>query len=414
MVIQRTRRSTGSKRAEPNEAPAAPQPPHSQKASGSGPFDREAYREGAVAKPLEASPAVVLPSLPLGDPAPLSADQLPENQPDARFAGKTPALARPADPLPAFLGGPLTKHSRILGPDPSVPWRAKSVMNPTAITKDGKVYLLVRAEDHSGAGQWFGTSRIGLAESSDGINFTVRDEPVLGPTEPYEAHGGCEDPRITEIDGKYYLTYTAFSYDDKMARLAMAVSDDLVHWEKKGPLFPDFHNPPNPDGWTKSGALLPQKVNGEYLMYFGDAKVFLARSKDLVHWQADPEPVLEPRPGYFDGNLVEPGPAPWLDDEGNVHLLYNGDAPPPVGSDEAGGYASGEVVFSGADPRQIVSRSSTPLLKVTEPDEMTGQVGNVLFLEGKAELNGKVFLYYGMADSYIGVAEAPAAGAKKA
>ena len=92
----------------------------------------------------------------------------------------------------------------------------------------------------------------------------------------------------------------------------------------------------------------------------------------------------------------------------NIHLLYNGDAPPPVGSGKPGGYASGEVVFSGKDPRQVLSRSSTPILSVTEPEEMTGQVGNVVFLEGKAELNGKVFLYYGMADSYIGVAEAPA------
>src|SRR5207247_3889035 len=101
-----------------------------------------------------------------------------------------------------------------------------------------------------------------------------------------------------------------------------------------------------------------------------------------------PPPVLSERPGYWDGRIVEPGPAPEIDEDGNIRLLYNGDAPPD-------GYGAGEVVFSGKNPRQVLRRSSTPFLKVTEPWEREGQVGKVVFLEGMVRFKGKIFLYYG-------------------
>ena len=81
-------------------------------------------------------------------------------------------------------------------------------------------------------------SHVGLATSDDGINFERHPEPVLSPTEPYEEFG-CEDPRVTEIDGTYYLTYTA--WDRMNAQLCLATSTDLFTWEKHGPMFPDFN-----------------------------------------------------------------------------------------------------------------------------------------------------------------------------
>ncbi|MCI0419163.1 MAG: hypothetical protein L0312_08090, partial [Acidobacteria bacterium] len=111
-------------------------------------------------------------------------------------------------------------------------WEAKDVFNPAAIVKDGKVYLLYRAEDRTGIGKWNGTSRLGLAVSDDGLHFQREPEPVLVPTEEYEKPGGCEDPRIVEHDGSYYVTYTA--YDGKQARLCLASSKDLRRWTKHG------------------------------------------------------------------------------------------------------------------------------------------------------------------------------------
>ena len=174
-------------------------------------------------------------------------------------------------------------------------WEAKDVFNPAAIVREGRVHLFYRAEDFSGAGQWNGTSRIGLATSEDGLHFTRDAEPIVSPSEDYELPGGCEDPRVVEAEGRYWLTYTG--YDGANARLCLASSTDLKTWEKHGVLFPELE-------WSKSGAILDVPIDGQYLMYFGDTQLWLARSTDLVRWQLDPEPVLSPREGLFDSRLV--------------------------------------------------------------------------------------------------------------
>src|SRR5262245_43081259 len=164
---------------------------------------------------------------------------------------------------------------------PTVAWEAKDVFNPAAVVRDGKVYLLYRAEDT--VGRFAGTSRIGLAESADGRSFTRRPEPVLYPDNDfmnvYEWEGGCEDPRIVEDEqGRYYLTYTAF--DGRLARLAVAVSTDLVHWEKHGLAFGRTSGGKYADVWSKSGAiicrragdrLIATRINGSYWMYWGES-----------------------------------------------------------------------------------------------------------------------------------------------
>lgn len=287
-------------------------------------------------------------------------------------------------------------------------WEAKDVFNPTAIVKDDTVYLLYRAEDTTGAGLWNGTSRIGLALSHDGVHFIRNPEPVLAPTEPYEWPGGCEDPRVVEIQGLYFLTYTAF--DGKVARLCLATSTDLFHWTKHGPMLPDFRLP---DGtpWTKSGAILPQPVGGRYWMYFGDTAIWLAWSSDLFHWTFEPEPVLTPSPDptRFDSELVEPGPAPWMTGEGVV-LLYNGARQMPTPPDmlPARHYGVGQALFAADNPGALIARTAEPFLSPTEAGAQRGQVNHVVFAEGLVEFHGDLLLYYGMADSHIGVARADA------
>ncbi len=120
----------------------------------------------------------------------------------------------------------------------SVLWEEKDVFNPAAVVKDGRVYLLYRAEDNIGI--YKGTSRIGLAFSFDGLHFKKNPEPVFYPSEDsmkiYEWPGGCEDPRVVmSEDNQYIMTYTA--WEGKTARLCVAVSKDLMHWEKKGLAF---------------------------------------------------------------------------------------------------------------------------------------------------------------------------------
>lgn len=284
--------------------------------------------------------------------------------------------------------GPFQKYegNPVLTPQGSG-WEAKDVFNPAAWTDGEKVYLLYRAEDSTGIGDWNGTSRIGLATSTDGINFSRSPEPVLAPTELWELPGGCEDPRIVQINNKFYLTYTA--YDGKTARLALATSTDLQSWKKYGPIFPDR-------GWTKSGAILDQPVQGRYWMYFGDTDIWVAWSEDLLNWTVIEEPVMKPRAGKFDSRLVEPGPVPVMTDQG-ILLLYNG-------ADSALVYNSGQVLFDKYDPTKVIARSDTSFLQPETRLERHGQIPNVVFIEGLVRFKNIWFLYYGMADSGIGVA----------
>lgn len=266
-------------------------------------------------------------------------------------------------------------------------WEAKDVFNPTAWTDGETVWLLYRAEDTTGIGQWNGTSRIGLARSPDGFAFEREPDPILEPSEEWEIPGGCEDPRLVKIGDTFYLTYTA--YDGETARLALASSPDLRSWTKHGLVFPDR-------GWTKSGAILATPIDGTYWMYFGDTNLWAAHSTDLENWTAIDEPVLRPRPGHFDSRLVEPGPQPVLTDDGIV-LLYNA-------ADSALTYAAGQALFDRADPTRLLDRSNTPFMAPTVELERTGQVPNVVFIQGLARLRDRWFLYFGMGDSGIGVA----------
>lgn len=298
----------------------------------------------------------------------------------------------------------------------SVNWEEKDVFNPAAVVRDGKVYLLYRAEDK--IGKHAGTSRIGLAVSEDGLHFTKRQEPVLFPDNDslkiYEWEGGIEDPRVVETeDGQYFMTYTA--YDGTTARLLLATSPDLLSWTKHGTVL----NGKYKDAWSKSGALVVQeidgrivaaRINGKYWMYFGDTDLFVASSENLIHWTPVEEngklkSVLRPRAGQFDSRLVESGPFAQLTDKG-IRMIYNsmnldsgGD--PTIAK---GAYCAGQALFDANDPTHLIARLEKNFLAPDKPYEISGQVNQVCFVEGLVYFNEKWFLYYGTADSKIAVA----------
>ncbi|NPA96932.1 MAG: glycosidase, partial [Crenarchaeota archaeon] len=232
------------------------------------------------------------------------------------------------------------------GPD------AAATYNPAVVYVNGTFYMFYRAQ-----ARWRGTSVIMLAVSRDGVHFKKLGKVVLYPTLKEEMGGGCEDPRIVEVNGTYYMTYTA--YDGKVARLALAVSRDLVHWKKLGIVFPRW-------GWSKSGAILPVKIRGRYVMYFGDSNIWIAYSKDMIHWVTNRSwVVLRPRPGHFDSKLVEPGPPPILTKEG-ILLIYNA-------ADREGRYYVGWALFSRDDPSKLIARAEKPILSPTYAWEIEGQ-----------------------------------------
>jgi predicted GH43/DUF377 family glycosyl hydrolase len=306
-----------------------------------------------------------------------------------------------------------------------VQWQKADVFNPAAIVKDGKIYLLYRAEDNPDAILGGRTSRIGLAHSEDGIHFTRLPEPVLYPDSgvymQYDYPGGCEDPRIVVTeDGLYVLTYTSWNHET--ARLSIAFSRDLIQWEKKGPAFARAYDGKFLDYWSKSGSILTKmdegrqvavKVNGKYWMYWGERFVNIALSENLVDWypmldeKNELLAVVSPRTGKFDSHLTECGP-PAIMMEGGIVLLYNGKNSEGEDRDPglpAGTYSVGMLVFDPENPGQLIHRSKDYLLKPTLPHEVTGQYkSGTVFAEGLVFYDSKWFLYYGTADSFVGVA----------
>jgi len=276
-------------------------------------------------------------------------------------------------------------------------WESAGTFNPTVVEYSGKFVMLYRAQDAAG------TSRLGYAESTDGIHFTRRAEPVLSPEADYEKNGGVEDPRLQRFGETFYLTYTG--YNKKDAQLCLATSQDLIHWDRKGVILPAYKGNWN-KAWTKSGAIVPQKIGGKYWMYWlGTAadktdQMGLSYSTDLLQWtEATETPVLARRPGNFDSRVVEPGPAPILTESG-IALIYNG-------ADDQLVYRTGVAVFDRKDPRKLLSRTDQPIFGPEKEWEKVGQVPNVVFVEGMARQGKRWLFYYGAADKYVGVAEAP-------
>ena len=363
--------------------------------------------------------------------------------PNALFAPMLCALCIAGAPLDAQSGGwmlgPFEKpraSNPVLTPrstsifrspvsDSTVRWEEYATFNPGAVVRHGKVMLLYRAEDSSGDQRIGGhTSRLGLAESTDGLRFTRRDVPVLYPDrdeqQQNEWPGGVEDPRLVETEtGTYVLTYTQWNRD--VPRLAIATSRDLLTWTKHGPAFAAANGGTYLRTETKSGAILSRvvddrlvatRVNGKYWMYFNVPDILVATSDDLIRWTpvADADGklarVLSPRPGYFDSWLVEPGPPAILTDRGIV-LLYNAGNSAAFGAPglPARVYTAGQALYDRRNPLKLIARTDEPFLRPSEPYERTGQYKEgTTFVEGLVPFRGRWFLYYGMADSRVGVA----------
>ena len=307
----------------------------------------------------------------------------------------------------------------------NVYWEESDSFNPGAVAKDNKIVVLYRAEDNSGQGIGKRTSRIGYAESEDGVQMTRDKAPVLYPADDlckdYEWPGGCEDPRVVMTeDGLYVMLYTA--WNRSVARLAVATSRDLKNWEKHGLAFGKAYNGRFQGLSCKSASILTsikngkitvEKVNGKYFMYWGERAVYAATSLDLINW----EPVLDdrnellvlvrPRPGYFDSNMTECGPPALLTDKGIV-LMYNGRNSEGSTADfnyPQGSYCAGQVLFDAKDPYKVLDRLDKPFFYPEAEYEKSGQYAKgTVFIQGLVFLNDKLYLYYGCADSQIGVA----------
>ena len=337
----------------------------------------------------------------------------------------------------AWMLGPFTRPENaqpVITPQPQsvftdpilgkpVHWEALHTFNPGAVVRDGKVYVLYRAEDDSGTMQiGMHTSRLGLAVSEDGLHFTREATPVFYPAkdsqQAREWPGGTEDPRIVESpDGSYVITYT--QWNRKIYRVGVATSPDLHTWTKRGPAFGmgkyaalKYKSAGIVTECVTKGRCIAAKFDGNYWMYWGEGEIHLATSDDLVHWtpvegvDGQPMVLMRARPGRFDSGLPEVGPPPVLTKYGIV-LVYNGknaDLPrdPTLA---AGTYSVGQAIFEPTNPEKLMARPDTPFFQPKLPWEKSGQyAAGTTFAEGLVWFHEHWLLYYGCADSRVGVA----------
>ena len=244
--------------------------------------------------------------------------------------------------------------------------------------------------------------------------FDNRDNSYKNPVINYS----LPDPSVIKGgDGYFYLYAT-----EDIRNLPIHRSKDLIHWEKKGMAFSKAYNSKFLNTWSKSASIITKmigdrqvaaKIDGKYWMYWGEGVINLAWSNNLIDWnplldgKGNIKTVVSTRKTKFDSGLAECGPPALITDEGIV-LLYNGKNSEGDDSEinlPKGTYSVGRVVFDINQLDKIISRSETCLLKPTLPHELTGQYkSGTTFAEGLVYFKSKWFLYYGTADSFVGVA----------
>lgn len=306
-----------------------------------------------------------------------------------------------------------------------ISWEYSDTFNPAATIINGRVAVLYRAEDRLAQGIGRRTSRIGYASSADGLHFQRHGAPVMYPGDDSQAEneipGGCEDPRVCMAeDGTYVMMYT--QWNRKVARLAVATSRDLIHWQKHGPAFRDAYNGKYKDMFCKSGSIVTRmkkgqqviaRLKGKYWMFWGERFVNVATSEDLIHWtpienaQGELLHVMDTRDGFFDSDLTECGPPAILTSRG-ILLFYNGKNRGDSRRDTrftANSYCAGQALFSSKDPTRLIDRLDTPFFVPEADFEKSGQYpAGTVFIEGLVPFQGKWYLYYGCADSRVSVA----------
>lgn len=310
----------------------------------------------------------------------------------------------------------------ILEAIPELDWADRKVYNPSTFVINDTTHMIFRA-----VGTRDNVSRLGHAESEDGINFSVQKSPFLEPEGPLEALG-VEDPRFTvmdepfEVEGQLYNivgTYTGVKPWTAQVKI-MALSSDLQRISTRHLMLPrwdmdkskherDLWNRPNGrpiifpgfnpkewnqeahGNWTKAAGIFPRKINGQYWALWGEYKIRAATSKDLKHWEVIENPVLAQRAGLFDQAYLEMGPAPIATKHGWL-VFYNG-----INSlgQEGRVYGIGWAMVDKDDPTKLIDRSEVPILSPETEDERSGEI-DIAIINGKAvhELTPEKFAQY--------------------
>jgi predicted GH43/DUF377 family glycosyl hydrolase len=261
--------------------------------------------------------------------------------------------------------------------------------NPNYDTSDPRLIL----DRQNGSIFLTSISHLRLARSRDGVHFEVDAHPWLASQTLYEGFG-VEDARITAIEGRYLVNYTAVSQYG--VATALAETHDFSAVKRCGIIFP----PANRDV-----ALFPEKINGQYVCYhrpmpgmFGGLHIWMATSPDLLHW-GQHELVLEAGSDSWGGGRIGGGAPPISTERGWLSIYH--------AADSNQRYCLGAFLAAHDDPGRVIARASQPILAPEASYETSGFFRNVVFTCGTVLQGGTLRIYYGASDEYIALAEAP-------
>lgn len=310
---------------------------------------------------------------------------------------QTPVTAEATDKqFVRFEGNP------ILTPTIEWNWQAKAVFNPSAIYAHGEVYLIYRAQSLDGE------SVFGLAISRDGLHIDINfDYPIYVPRAPFEkkphreGNSGCEDPRIAEMDDRFYMLYTAYDgvHPPRVAQTSISVEDFIRRqWNWREPILISQENVDDKDACVVKGKdgkyNVFHRINGEiwidvsYKMDFSEKKPLAGKI------------IAKARRDKWDNVKIGIAAPPIETDRGWL-LLYHGVSEPGFM------YKVGAMLLDLADPSQVIARTDEPVFEPKMPYEIEGQVPNVVFPCGAVVIDGMIYMYYGGADTVVGVATMP-------
>jgi predicted GH43/DUF377 family glycosyl hydrolase len=253
------------------------------------------------------------------------------------------------------------------------------------ISLGGRIHYFYRAmgEDK--------VSRLGYASSEDGCHIDMRlPNPVFEPSCSLEKYG-CEDPRLTLLEDRYVMTYTAYGDIFQVGITSISSADILeMNWDWGERRFPF------PNTWNKNAVVFPRMIGGRYVMlHRHEPDICIAHSGDLCSWNHT-DIMMRPRLGRWDSVKIGAAGPPMELEDGWL-LVYHG-----VDDDRT--YRLGAAILDKEDPGKVRGRTDEPILEPREEYERVGQVPNVVFSCGSVILCEKLLISYGAADTVIGVA----------
>jgi beta-1,2-mannobiose phosphorylase / 1,2-beta-oligomannan phosphorylase len=318
--------------------------------------------------------------------------------------------------IPTSVAHRLCRHEEnpILEPRDENAWEAFSAFNAAAVLLDEKVHLLYRAQGHDGI------SILGYAMTEDGTHITERSaDPVFVPSDPFDMRkkgtpkcsfpyvsgggwGGCEDPRLTRIADRIYMTYVAFngSCPPGVALTSIATSDFGTRWDWQTPRLIS-----RPNQTQKNWVIFPEKIRGKYaVIHTISPEIGIAYPDSLD----DPDLVIDstpPRPKQEDANRWDNivrgvGAPPIRTDEGWLVLYHAMDSRDP------NRYKVGAMLLDFDHPEIVLARSPDPILEPEAEYENHGHKQGVVYVCGATVKEGTLFVYYGASDKTLAVATA--------